>query len=78
MADTNTQKQIDDLKRELEELKKLFFKDNFSALRIFNKDVQINKKLKFPNEDTTVAGAYKGRIEIEVNGTVQYLHYYDA
>lgn len=28
--------------------------------------------------DTTAAGAYKGRIPIEVNGTIQYLHYFDA
>lgn len=75
----DTQKQIDDLKAQLEELKKLFFKDNFSNLKIYNKPVQFNNGviLSF-DPDTTAAGAYKGRIAITVNGVTQYLHYYDA
>lgn len=33
---------------------------------------------EFPTADATAAGAYKGRLPIIVNGTTQYLHYYDA
>ena len=72
------QKQIDDLKKEIADLKIKFFKDNFSNLRVFKKDVQFNKTMTFPTADTTAAGAYKGRIAIKVNGTTQYLHYFDA
>lgn len=78
MDNQNLQKQIDDLKKELNDLKILFNKDNFSNLKVFVKDVQFNNLLKFPNADTTAAGAYKGRIEISVNDTTQYLHYFDA
>ncbi len=72
------QKQVDDLKKELNDLKILFYKDNFSNLKVFVKDVQFNSLLRFPNADTTAAGSYKGRIAIVVNGTTQYLHYFDA
>lgn len=78
MDNAQLQKQIDDLKKQIEDLKILFYKDNFSNLKVFQKDVQFNKLLRFPNADTTAAGAYKGRIAITVNDTTQYLHYYDA
>ena len=78
--DTNQQlqKQVDELEKKLKDLKDLFYKDNFSNLKVFAKDVQFNNLLRFPNADTTAAGAYKGRIQIVVDGVTQYFHYYDA
>lgn len=78
MDNQQLQKRIDDLQKELNDLKTLFYKDNFPSIRIFNKDIQVNKTMIFPTADTTAAGAYKGRIKITVNGVTQYLHYYDA
>ena len=42
-----TEEQIAQLRLELEELKSLFYKDNFSALQIFRKDVQFLGKVGF-------------------------------
>lgn len=75
----DTQQQIDELKKQLEDLKRLFFKDNFSNLKIFNKPVQFNKgAILIYDADTTAAGAYAGRIAITVGGVTKYIHYYDA
>ena len=41
------QEQIDQLKTELEELKILLYKDNFSGLQIHRKDIQFNGNVGF-------------------------------
>lgn len=47
------QLQFDNLKRELQDLKNLFFKDNFSDLEIFRKKVQFNAGLDIKLIDKT-------------------------
>lgn len=53
-----------------------------TAILVSSAEVGVNltsttSKIKV-GADTTAAGAYKGRIRIDVGGTTQYLHYFDA
>lgn len=45
------QEQIDQLKKELDELKSLYFKDNFSSSQIIRKDVSFFGKIGFYNKN---------------------------
>lgn len=46
------QLQFDNLKREVEELKSLFYKDNFTNLQIFRKQVEFKSDITIANIDS--------------------------
>ena len=64
MAEENQQKEIDDLKREVEELRQIMFKNNFSNLQVFTKDVQFLSKIKVFNKTANLSACQTGELSV--------------
>ena len=68
MANEELQSQIDKLQRELNDLKGLFYKDNFSDLEIFRKKIQfLNKSINLKNLPTSASGLVAGDLWNDTN-----------
>lgn len=79
----NTEEQIKILQREIEELKRVVYKNQFSNLYVFDEQVKFRNTTIYPKDETSIsmagltAGSSLGRIKIKDDvGTTRYIPYY--
>ena len=87
----NTQEQIQNLQNQIDELRSVVNKNNFSNLYVFDTPVQFRREIDFTRalagtkliyipanatDPTEGGGAATGRIPVDVGGTTKYLAYY--
>jgi hypothetical protein len=73
------QEEINKLKQEIEELKNLVFKNNYSNLYIYDTPVQFKKANLYPTDNTAIATSTTdstGRIPILIAGVTKYIPYF--
>lgn len=82
------EQEIQNLRAELEDLKRQFYKNNFSNLFVYNTPVQFQRQIDFtltptgqkliyvPVDNTALTGGITGRIKIDVGGNTRYIPYY--
>lgn len=78
MENKDQQKQIDDLKRELEELKRVVFKGRFSDKFVFDTPVTFRRPNSYTAAGGTIAsGTSAGKIEVKIAGVSKYIPYFN-
>lgn len=76
----DTQAQIAEIKKEIEQLKRMLNKNQFSNLFVFDEMVQFKSKVIFPKDETAIATSTTdstGRIAFkDAEGNTRYLPYF--
>ena len=76
----DTEARIKELERQIEDLKRQVYKNQFSNLFVFDEKVKFRSKLIFPKNDVPIATSTTdstGKIAIEDDtGTIRYIPYF--